>query len=205
MYSTGKFAQKVGVHPHTVQSWDRAGKLKARRTHSGRRYYTDEDVAQVLGLIRPANGRRTVVYCRVSGLTQKPDMINQRAALEQFCVARGLAVDEWVEETGSGLNFKRKKFLAIIDAIIAREIGTLVIAHEDRLMRFGFDLVEHLSEMAGCTMLVMNTESLSPVQEIIQDLTAIVQGFSFRLDGLRHYSKTLKEALADDHIPSHSS
>ena len=48
----------------------------------------------------------------------------------------------------------------------------------------------------------MNTESLSPETEMVQDLMAIVHGFSSRLYGLRNYRKTLKEALAHgDHEP----
>jgi len=50
MYTTGEFAERVGVHPQTVQRWDREGTLVAHRTQTGRRYYTDEDVAQALGL-----------------------------------------------------------------------------------------------------------------------------------------------------------
>jgi predicted site-specific integrase-resolvase len=41
----------------------------------------------------------------------------------------------------------------------------------------------------------MNNQSLSPEQELTQDLLTILHGFSSRLDGLRNYRKTLKEAL----------
>jgi predicted site-specific integrase-resolvase len=51
--------------------------------------------------------RDTIVYMRVSSQAQRPDLKNQRLALEQFCLARGIEVDQWVEEIGGGLNFKR--------------------------------------------------------------------------------------------------
>ena len=85
--------------------------------------------------------RVTVVYMRVSSQTQKPDLANQRAILEQFCAARGLVVDQWVSEIGGGLNFKRPKFLALVDRIVANQVAVVVIAHKDRLVRFGFDLL----------------------------------------------------------------
>ena len=63
-----------------------------------------------------------------------------RQHLEQFCTARGLVVDEWIEEIGSGLNVERKQLLALVDRISAGGVGVLVLAHQDRLARFGFPL-----------------------------------------------------------------
>jgi putative resolvase len=197
MYTPSKFALRVGVSVHTLQRWDREGRLIAKRTHTNRRYYSDEDVEQVLGRVMDEK-RKTVVYCRVSSNAQKPDLTNQRQMLEQFCAARGIAVDEWIEEVGSGMNFKRKQFVLLIDGIVAGEIGMLVIAHQDRLVRFGFDLLEHLCQQAKCSVLVMNNVSLSPEGEMVEDLMTIVHTFSSRLDGLRSYRKTLEKALTDD-------
>ena len=196
MYTIGEFAKRVGVVPKTLQRWDREGRLKAHRTVTNHRYYTDEDLAIVLGLEKPAKKKRCVVYCRVSSPAQKTDLVNQRQNLEQFCAARGLVVDEWLEEIGGGLNFQRKKFLALVDRIIAGEVGMLVLAHKDRLARFGFSLIEHLCEERQCELIVMNNQSLSPEQELTQDLLTILHCFSSRLYGLRNYRKTLKEALA---------
>jgi putative resolvase len=196
MYTIGEFAKRVGVVPKTLQRWDREGRLKAHRTVTNQRYYTDEDVAIVLGLEKTAKKKRCVVYCRVSSPAQKPDLVNQRQNLEQFCTARGLVVDEWLAEIGGGLNFGRKKFLALVDRIIEGSVGMLVIAHKDRLARFGFPLIEHLCEMHQCELVVMNNQSLSPEQELTQDLLTILHCFSSRLYGLRNYRKTLKEALA---------
>ena len=78
-----------------------------------------------------------MAYCRVSRQSQRPDLKNQRVAREPFCTARGLANVEFVEEVGGGMNFGRKRFLALMDAVNAGEIGTLILAHQDRLPRFG--------------------------------------------------------------------
>lgn len=197
-YTVGEFSELIGVSVRTLQRWDRTGRLVADRTASNRRQYTDQHLAQVRLKPRIEAKRVCIVYCRVSSQAQKTDLKKQRQMLEQFCAARGLAVDEWIEEIGGGMNFKRKKFLSLIDRIIAQEVGILVIAHKDRLARFGFSLVEHLCELADCELLVMNTESLSPEREMLEDLMTIVHCFSSRLYGLRNYRKSLKEALADD-------
>src|SRR5690348_15529475 len=119
MYTIGEFAKRVGVAVHTVQRWDREGRLKAHRTINNRRYYTDEDLALALGRETLVAKKRCVVSCRVSSTSQKPALAKQRQSLEQFCAARGLVVDEWIEEVGGGLNFQRKRFLALVDGIVS--------------------------------------------------------------------------------------
>jgi putative resolvase len=197
-YNSAQFAKLAGVAVKTLQRWDREGRLKpAARTPGNRRLYTPVQLNQVLNRVSEAR-QVTIAYLRVSSQVQKPDPSNQRAALEQFCIARGIAVDEWISEIGGGLNFKRPKFSELVDRIVRSELSTLVIAHKDRLARFGYELLAHLCETHGCQIVVLNTESLSPEQELVQDLMKIVQSFSSRLYGLRNYRKAIQKAMADD-------
>jgi putative resolvase len=136
--------------------------------------------------------RLIVVYCRVSSARQPDDLASQVKAMEQYCRAGSIAVDEWIQEVGSGMNFRRKRFLAMIERIQRGEIERILIAHKDRLVRFGFDLLDHLSLEHGCEIVVVNRESLSPEQEMVEDLQAIVHTFSCRLDGMRKYEKQIK-------------
>jgi len=187
----------------TLQKWDRIGVLPAKRTVTNRRYYTDEDLAVALRRPhQPKSDRQTIGYCRVSSLAQKPDLANQQKILEQFCLQRQIAVDEWIMEIGGGLNFKRKRFLSLIDAIIAGQVERVVLAHQDRLARFGYPLLVHLCETHHCEILVLNTEELSPEQELVEDLLAITHCFSSRLYGLRKYRHALEKALEDENRAS---
>jgi putative resolvase len=198
MYTPAVFAKRVGVSVKTLQKWDRMGVLPAKRTITNRRYYTDEELAAALRLPRVQKERRTVAYCRVSSQAQKPDLANQRRVLEAFCTQRNIEVDEWMMEVGGGLNFKRKQFLSLVDAILEGQVERVILAHQDRLARFGYQLLVHLCETHQCELLVMNTEELSPEQELVQDLLTITHCFSSRLYGLRNYRKALKKAIADD-------
>ncbi len=45
--------------------------------------------------------------------------------MQTFCLAQGIAVDEWHSELGGGLNFKRKIFLSLMGRIEIGEIKTL--------------------------------------------------------------------------------
>lgn len=197
-YTVREFADMVGVSVKTLQRWDREGRLSPSRTPTNRRIYTDEHLAQALGRTLKTDERITVVYTRVSSQAQKPDLDNQVKMLEEFCAASGHVVDEWVSEIGGGLSFKRKKFLRLIDRVMTGKVSKIVIAHKDRLSRFGFDLIVHICDLHNCELIVMNVESLSPEQEMVQDMLAIVHCFSARLYGLRNYRKALNEALKDD-------
>jgi predicted site-specific integrase-resolvase len=198
MYTPAVFAKRVGVSVKTLQKWDRIGVLPAKRTITNRRYYTDEDLAAALRLPRVQKARRIVAYCRVSSQAQKPDLANQRRVLEAFCKQRHIQVDEWIMEIGGGLNFQRKQFVQLVDAILDGQIEQVVLAHQDRLARFGFQLLVHLCQTHQTELVVMNTEELSPEQELVQDLITITQCFSSRLYGLRNYRKALKKAIVDD-------
>lgn len=199
--STGKAAKILGVTVKTLQRWEREKRLiPIARTDSNRRLYTVSQIRTFIG-VQQAGGNepsRLVAYCRVSSAAQKPDLVNQRRVLEEFAVAKGLANVEFVEEVGGGLNFKRKKFLVLQDEIGRREIKTLILAHRDRLTRFGFEWFEHYAKAHGCEVLVLNQERLSPEQEMVQDLMTIVHCFASRLYGLRNYRKKLDEALKQE-------
>jgi len=195
--STGEAARYLGRGVKTLQGWDRENILKPEgRTPTGRRVYIREQLDAFMGLRCEAPiPTRSIAYCRVSSRAQKPDLKNQRRVLEEFCAARGLANVEWFEEIGGGLNFERKQFTTIMEAMERGEVKTLVVAHKDRLVRFGFSWFDAMCKRHGCELLVLNNESLSPEQEMVQDLMTIIHCFSSRLYGLRNYRKKLKEAL----------
>jgi len=74
------------------------------------------------------------------------------------------------------------------------QVRRLVIAHRDRLVRFGYGYFETFCERHNTELIVVNGDSLSPEQELAQDLIAIVTVFGARLHGLRSYKKVLKDA-----------
>ncbi len=196
VYRIGEFAERIGRSASTVRRWEAEGRITVRRTSTGQRYFDDSDVRRVLQPGFTERDRRTVVYCRVSSPSQKADLASQVGALEQFCLARGLAVDEWVREVGGGMDLKREKLLALMDAVERGQVATVVVAHKDRLARFGFDYLEHVANRNGCRILVANQEALSPEREMVEDLLAVVHTFSGRLDGLRRYEKAIKDELS---------
>ena len=84
-----------------------------------------------------------------------------------------------------------------MDAVERYEVKTMVVAHKDRLLRFGFDWVAYFARKQGGEMVVINQEELSPQQEMVEDVRAIIHCFAGRLDGLRSYQKQIKAAVED--------
>ena len=137
---------------------------------------------------------QTVVYARVSGVTQKRDLANQVKALEQYCQDHQIPVDAWLQDIGSGLNYKRKNFNCIMEMVELGQIKRLIIAHRDRLVRFGFGYFATFCQRHNCDIVIVNDDTFSPEQEMVHDLIAITTVFSARIHGLRSYKRGLKDA-----------
>lgn len=192
--STSEACEILGIHPNTLRKRARDGKIKTIRTSSSnspRRY----DVESYLAELRdgePADKVR-VAYCRVSSAKQKDD-------LERQCdYMRSIYQDiEIVRDVGSGLNFKRKGLKAVLERAMQGERISLVVAHRDRLCRFGFDLIVQIIERSGGEVVVLDKSVCSPEQELTADLLAILHVFSARLHGLRSYKNKIKQSLSDE-------
>lgn len=195
--SIQQFADMIGVIPDTIRRWERAGIITPERTMGGHRRYTEKELHQVLQTKRPeAIQRRNVIYCRVSSPSQKDDLQSQIETMQMFATEQGI-VAETISEIGGGMNMSRPKFMSIINAIIRGEVETLIVAHKDRLARFGFELIENIAELHDCKIIVANCEKLSPQAEMVEDLMSIIHTFSCRLYGLRRYKKA-KDLIEDE-------
>lgn len=187
-------ASTLGVHTRTLTRWEAQGKIKAIRTAAGQRRYDLEEYLQREGIgdtgktteDSQISGSTTVLYARVSDSSQLLGLRRQTAELmAQYPGAEAIA------EIGSGLNFRRRRFLAMLERVIRGDIKCIVVAHPDRLVRFGFDFVEWLCRQFGCQILVVDRQEHSCQEELIADLKTIVGSFSGRIKGLRKYEKQL--------------
>jgi putative resolvase len=195
-YSPKEFGLLIGRTTQTLQRWDRAGILPAHRSITHRRYYTHD---QYLAVVRQkAVDKKRVTYCRVSSIGQKKDLMSQKKAVETFCLASGKAIDENFGDIGSGLNYNLKAFIKLLEMVERGEISEIIIAHKDRLVRFGFEWFEKFCNDHGTTITVMNAQALSPEEEMTKDLLSIVHCFSSRLYGLRKYKKKII-SMAKEH------
>ena len=180
----------LGVHPQTLRTWAREGRIDYIRTEGNQRRY---DVDSYIGNSKPTI---TVCYCRVSSKKQSKDLERQIAFMrERYPDA------EIVSDVASGLNFKRRGLLSILERLHQGDKLTVVVAYRDRLARFGTELVETLLKCNGGELVVLNQRDLSPEEELTTDLIAILTVFGARVNGLRRYRKEIKE---DTSLPGRS-
>ena len=198
IYTLGVFAKMIGKSPRTLMRWDYVGVLTAHRSKTNRRYYTIDQYYDVMGISPETTKRKIVCYTRVSGHDQKNDLDSQKKSLEQFVIAQGLSVDEWLSDIGSGLNYKRKHFNELLVEVENKQISKIIIAHKDRLVRFGYEWFESFCKRHECEIVVINVESLSPTEEVTKDLLTIIHCFSSRLYGLRRYKKEIKDMVVSN-------
>lgn len=192
-YKPKDFAELLGVSVKTLQRWDRDGILKANRTPTDRRYYTYDQYLQFKGINTVEDNREIVIYARVSTRNQKDDLKNQVEFLKTFCNSKGMIVSQCIEDFGSGLNYNRKKWNQLLNEVMENKIKTIVISNKDRFIRFGYEWFEKFCEKFHTSIIVVNNETLSPNEELVQDIISILHVFSCRLYGLRKYKKQIKE------------
>ncbi len=195
MWKVAEFGELIGVSSSTLRRWESEGKLIPERTLGNQRIYSESHLSIARSLKTGKTPNRAIVYCRVSSSNQKDDLASQVKAMEQFCLAQGVPITDSIQEIGGGLNFKRPKFLQIVQWAIQGEVSVLYVAHKDRLCRFGFELVEQILQWSGGKIVVANAETLSPHEELTQDLLSIIHCFSSRLYGLRKYKSKVKKIV----------
>lgn len=200
IYKIHEMAERLGISVKTLQRWDVTGKLKANRTLGNHRYYTEDQYNEYMGLADDESHRKVVAYARVSSRGQKDDLRNQIDFIRAFVNAKGVILDECIEDIGSGLNYNRPRWNELLESVMNDEIATIYVTYKDRFVRFGFDWFERLCNQHQTEIVVLNNVETSPEQELVEDLTSIVHVFSCRLYGLRKYKKVIQ---SDKEVLSH--
>lgn len=193
--SPKKASEIIGVHWMTLKNWEKQGKIECIRTPGGKRMYNVNKYLIVNKGSKPEGAhtitqtRKNICYCRVSTRNQSDDLERQIKYMKE-----SYPTYEIVSEVGSGLNLNRLKLVNIIKMAINGEINEIVVAHKDRLARFGFDLIEMLvKEYSGGKITVIDKTEMSPEEEITKDLVSIINVFSARINGLRKYKTMIKD------------
>lgn len=197
-----EFCLKAKMSLKKLETLEKKGEIVPIRK-GRKRYYTEQMLADYLGIklkneSKKKVRRKIIAYYRVSTNSQKKEMKNQKNFIEQFSINAGIPIDEYYFDIGSGINFKRKNFLKIIDMIENEEVSQLIVTHKDRLTRFAFDLIDERCKVKNVKLTVINLESTSPQQELVEDLMSIIHVFSCRLYGLRKYKNKISKDLKND-------
>jgi predicted site-specific integrase-resolvase len=146
---------------------------------------------------KETKNKRNISYCRVSSNKQKEDLERQIEYMKEK-----YPENEIISDIGSGLNYERKGLKQIMEYAINGEINELVIAYKDRLTRFGYELIEWLIEKysKGKIIIINKKEEETPEEEIVKDITTIMNVYVAKMNGLRKYAKEIKENIKNKKI-----
>ena len=174
MYGTSKEAKEhYGVSTDTLRRWANNGKIETIRTKGNHRRY-----------FIPDNNGESFIYARVSSSEQAKDLETQVGYLQKRYPDHTV-----VKDIGSGISFKRKGLRKILDKVFNGDVKEVVVASEDRLSRFGFELFELLFKRFGTEIKVIKSKKYkSPEQELSEDLLSIITIFTAKYHGSGRYS-----------------
>jgi putative resolvase len=198
----------LGIHPNTLYNWEKKGIIEViRSTSTGKRFYNVDKYLKSQGLVcnkmenekeikcstveeLDKKKRIKICYARVSSTGQKEDLERQKKELKSKYPKY-----ELIEDIGSGINLTKKGIQKIIELGIEGKIEELVVAHKDRLARFGYDLIEHIiKKYSNGKIIVMNEkEEIEPEEEMVKDVLQIMNVFVAKMNGRRKYGTKKKE------------
>ena len=186
MLSIGKFAKSLGVSIQTLRNWDKEGKLKPTYvTENGYRYYS-EDLLNKFRNIKNVNKikKKNILYARVSTKNQKDELNRQIDNLKQYAYSKGYSF-EIITDIGSGINYKKEGLLKMINLVECGEVDRIIVLYKDRLIRFGYDLIEYICKLNDTKIEIVDNSTISKEQELTEDLIQIITVFSNRLYGAK--------------------
>ena len=200
-YSTKAVAEKLGVTSQTLRNWDREGKLKPSYVKSnGYRYYSEESILAYTQERKTKKNLNVVAYARVSSKKQSDDLERQINNLKSYLDNKYEKYDI-ISDIGSGINYKKAGLKELIKRINQKEVDIIVVLYKDRLVRFGFELIEYFADLNNVKIEVLDKKDKSSEAELVEDLVQIITVFSCRLQGKRKkQTKKLLDELVEEDI-----
>jgi predicted site-specific integrase-resolvase len=196
MYKIGQFSKLTGISISTLRMWDKKGILKPEfRMPHGERRYSESQLQQVLQKKSDAP-RMNVGYARVSSKKQEDDLKRQIELLELFLAKQGRPF-KIISDIGSGINYSKSGLKELLKLISLNQVDIIYVLYKDRLVRFGFELIEEFAKLHNTKIEVINqTEDKTDEEELVEDILNIIHVLSCRLNGKKsHINKKIAHRL----------
>lgn len=194
-YVSGKVAKTIlGTTSSTLRRWADNHTINViRNTPKGKRYYdinslyrsNNSETTNVTDFNNDDDQKRTYCYCRVSTRNQRDDLSRQIEFMRQKYPNSII-----IQDIGSGINWKRKGLISLIQSIKSEKVDRVIISHKDRLCRFAYELLEQIFNLYQVEIVVLdNNQTKSEDTELADDILSIIHVFSCKKMGKRRYKK----------------
>lgn len=191
LVSIGKASVLLGISISTMRLWEKTGKIKPTcRTKGSHRRYLVQDLHEAIGILPESDERIVVAYSRVSSSDQKADLERQKDTLSAWQQKNSPDSFELISDLGSGLNFKKRGLKKLLSMILNGRVCKLVLCHQDRLLRFGNELIYLLCDHFGIEVeLIEEREPENEEIKLAKDVITIITVFTSKLYGRRGQEK----------------
>ncbi len=193
-------SETLNVSQETLRTWDRDGKLPSVRSQGGHRRWRESDILSYMGSEieeeEPVSSKVVCIYGRVSSHDQKQhgDLDRQLQRLSEHCVKKKYRVESILKDVGSGLSDSRKGLLKLLNLVVEKKIGKVVIEHRDRLTRFQYGLFEFFFKSYGVEIEVVEKKDVGEDEELVEDIMMLMASFSGKLYGRRSAKNRRKQS-----------
>ena len=188
----------LGISRSTLYRYKRDGIIKTSAKFNDNFYeYDDDSVYALIGQKKQKKDKKIISYARVSTQNQKKQLVEQNQRIYDSCISRGLQLDQQFSDIKSGMTSDRKEFQEVLQMIIRGDVELLVIENKDRLVRFGYEILEQIFKYFGTKILVLNDilENKSYEQELTEDLISIIHYFTMKNYSHRRKLNKLRKEL----------
>ena len=201
-YMKAKEVLKVlGISRSTLYRYKRDGIILVKTKFNDNFHeYDDDSVYRLLGDSLKKHDKQIVSYARVSTQNQKKQLQEQNQQIYDSCISRGLKLDRQFSDIKSGMSVDRKEFQEMMNLIIQNKIEIVVIENKDRLVRFGYEILEHVCKCHGCQIIVLNDilENKTYEQELTEDLISVIHYFTMKSYSHRRKLNQLRKELENE-------
>lgn len=188
-FTPKQIRERLKISDSTLRRWANEHRVKYITPVSDHRLYSYSSIIMASGGKTENSGKAKYCYCRVSSAKQKDDLKRQ----EEF-MRKQYPNSIIISDIGSGINWKRSNFRKMVGESIHGKVSEIIVAHRDRLCRFGFELLEYIFTASGTKLVVLNgDEQKSTSDELAEDLLAIIRIFNCRQMGKRRYVRKTGE------------
>lgn len=187
-YSIAQFSELSGISKSTLRRYDKENTLKpAFVSKGGHRRYTETQLFELIQKKKNNIEKINVGYVRVSSKKQLDDLERQYALMESYLIAKGKSF-QIIKSVGSGINYNNQSLNDLMDLVISGKVNKVFILYKDRLVRFGFELLQNLFKRYGVDIEIINHQNNTMEEELVTDLIQIITVFSSKLNGKRKYN-----------------
>ena len=184
----------TGLAQSTLRLMHRKGELvPAKVSPGGTRYYSDEQIKEYMG-VKTVSKRIVIGYARVSSRKQEDDLDRQIENLKTYMFAKGYSF-EMITDIGLSINYSKRGLTKLLERIHNGEVSKVVVLYKDRLVRFGFELLETVCKLNDCEIEIVDNTPKTNEEELVNDLVKVVNVFGSELKG--DQSKLVKQFVED--------